>query len=704
MKFTAEYLYSLLPEIDRSRDFEQGEPLKALLAIIAEQIGVLEDNLDQLYDDLFIETCAEWVVPYIADLLGVRLPHAVPGAQSLRAYVAKTIRYRQRKGTAALLPEIIHDVTGWDVLFVEFFRRLAMSQFISRPRPFPPTTVDLRNRRALERRDTPFDESAHTIDVRRMHGWRGRYNVRNVGIFVWRLRPYPVSRSPAVPVDGDGVRYRFSPLGNDIPLFHRPKERSSKVPVDESMAPVPISRGALRDNLGAFYGRGGSIFIEVDGVPVEVAGNAQRVVVKAADLSDDGTGGWRNVPKRSDDQSAARTIVIDPELGRFALQDWQHPESVLVTYHYGFSADLGGGEYARSVFVDETLEGADVKSVPSPQYPTIADAWNWGEGSKGGVIEITDSGRHAVPNVIAASEKQHIVLRAQNEHAERRYCRPVLQVDGSEGAAAPDAAQASPDELEITMHPNSQVTLEGLLIAGRGLRIVSNGDPKGGDSTLRLRHCTLVPGRSLTLDGSRLDCPPSLTVAQQPEDGTLTIEIDHCILGPMRLPTKGIQLVVRDSIIDGLSDETLAIGGNPVSEPGPPAIIERATIIGRVHVWALTLANAVLFAGKVEVERRQVSCVRFCALPDFEHLLHRYRCEPLPGDALRPYLFTSRRYGEPGYCQLGRHCPSAISEGAEDGLEIGAFNELWEPRRKANLQLLLREYLPVLDAGVFYET
>ena len=45
-------------------------PLKALLLIIAEQVAGLEDTIEQLYDDQFIETCAPWVVPYIADLVG----------------------------------------------------------------------------------------------------------------------------------------------------------------------------------------------------------------------------------------------------------------------------------------------------------------------------------------------------------------------------------------------------------------------------------------------------------------------------------------------------------------------------------------------------------------------------------------------------------------------------------------------------------
>ena len=59
-------------------------------------------DLAQLYDDQFIETCAPWVVPYIGDLVGARGVKSVTGtAFRARAYVANTIGYRRRKGTAS---------------------------------------------------------------------------------------------------------------------------------------------------------------------------------------------------------------------------------------------------------------------------------------------------------------------------------------------------------------------------------------------------------------------------------------------------------------------------------------------------------------------------------------------------------------------------------------------------------------------------
>ena len=72
---TADRLYGLLPAIYRLRDAEQGEPLRALLALFAAGIRGARGELEQLYDDQFIETCADWVVPYIGDLIGYRSLH-----------------------------------------------------------------------------------------------------------------------------------------------------------------------------------------------------------------------------------------------------------------------------------------------------------------------------------------------------------------------------------------------------------------------------------------------------------------------------------------------------------------------------------------------------------------------------------------------------------------------------------------------------
>ena len=114
MALDRDALFRLLPAIHRARDAEQGGVLEILLSVLGEQVEVLQENLDQLYDDQFIETCAPWVVPYIGDLVGARGVKSVTGtAFRARAYVANTIGYRRRKGTAAMLEQLARDVTDW---------------------------------------------------------------------------------------------------------------------------------------------------------------------------------------------------------------------------------------------------------------------------------------------------------------------------------------------------------------------------------------------------------------------------------------------------------------------------------------------------------------------------------------------------------------------------------------------------------------
>ena len=171
----------------------------------------MNTDIGGLYDDWFIETAAEWVLPYIGDLLGVRGLHSESSsAFSLRAYVANTLAYRRRKGTASMLEQLAHDITGWNARVVEFFQLLGTTQYLNHLRPENLRTPDLRNASALELFDTPFDSAAHTADIRHISnaGLRpaptGKYNIPNIGIYLWRLQAYAVEAGRCSPSRGRG--------------------------------------------------------------------------------------------------------------------------------------------------------------------------------------------------------------------------------------------------------------------------------------------------------------------------------------------------------------------------------------------------------------------------------------------------------------------------------------------------------------------
>ncbi len=637
MSFDAQKMYELLPAIYRIRDAQQGEPLKALLSIIADQVGVLEEDLAQLYDDQFIETCNGWVMPYIGDLIGYRTLHNVaPSIGSQRAEVAHTIGFRRRKGTAAMLEQLARDVTGWNARAVEFFELMDWTQWTPnhiRPNSF--YAPDLRQWEALEKINGPFDTVAHTVDVRHVVNGQGKYNIQNIGIFLWRLGAYSLTNSPAFQMDAK--RFQFHPLGYDTQLFTNPVTETEVTQAASPLnVPDPVGRRVLKKYLSQYYGDGLSLVIQ--GVPL-----AQIVV---CDLTD-----WFYQP-------AAGQVALDPVLGRIAFGDAQSAPP-LVTFHYGFSDDLGGGEYDRAATFDALL--TPVEQVPAPNLK-IQDALD--KAKSGGVVEISDSGRYNETLTINVNAGQRIELRAANEH------RPTVILGG---------------DLIINGAAESEVTLNGLLLSGGTIRVT------GALQTLRLLHCTLVPSAN-----------PSL-VADLPD---VTIEMDHCIVGALRIHERS-SVSISDSIVDATAVTQVAFAAANGTDSGGTLQIADSTIIGTVNTLELQLASNSIFMADVTSEKRQEGCVRFCYLPLVSIVPRRYRCQPEDDeDALRVRpQFTSLRYSDPGYGQLALRTAAEIREGADDEAEMGAFHELFEPQRETNLRVRLDEYLRFgLEAGIFYVT
>src|SRR5262245_31677381 len=107
-RYYADKLWNLLPEVYRaldSPDFDRNGPLHEMVNRIGAQAAILRRSLDRQWEDQSIETCDDWVIPYIADLLATRLVASLD-ARGQRLDVAKTIYFRRRKGTVAILEEI----------------------------------------------------------------------------------------------------------------------------------------------------------------------------------------------------------------------------------------------------------------------------------------------------------------------------------------------------------------------------------------------------------------------------------------------------------------------------------------------------------------------------------------------------------------------------------------------------------------------
>ena len=111
--FYTDYLWRLLPELYRASDSDDPDkpvPLRELVGRLGAQIAVVRRSVDRTLEDQSIESCDDWLIPYIGDLLATNIVAGLD-ARAQRLDVAKTIYYRRRKGTPAILEEIAADIT-----------------------------------------------------------------------------------------------------------------------------------------------------------------------------------------------------------------------------------------------------------------------------------------------------------------------------------------------------------------------------------------------------------------------------------------------------------------------------------------------------------------------------------------------------------------------------------------------------------------
>jgi hypothetical protein len=715
-------LFNLLPALYRLRDAQfaaaAGEamgPLQSLLSVVEEQIAILEENVRQLYDDQFIETCAPWVVPYIGDLIGYQQINGIASSvDSPRAEVASTIGFRRRKGTVPVLEQLARDATGWGAHAVEFFQVLATTQCIrNHTRLKNYYAPDLRHWQPREYMDTGFDKTAHKVDVRRIADERGRYNVQNIGIFLWSLNAYSLTEVPLTPVSGSPQCFRFNPLGIDTPLFNNPialapetttLAQPQNVPnylsrhvLCKDIAVVQKTSGTANPVAPVYYGPGLSLAIYRNGSLQDPA----RIQVTNLSGAD---GSWINLP------TSGNTIAVDPELGRVAIAPPVAGEAdkLTATWYYGFNADIGGGEYPREASFLASPDQAIVR-VPG-DYATIHEALAALSGD--GVVEISNSDIYSEPNGLNISVRAngHIELRAADES------RPTLLIGGEISVTGGAESKCDINGLLIAYKPPTGATTPKAMIdvpASTGNELIG----------LTLTHCTVVPGWALQSNGQPQPAYaglPSLLV----ETSGLAVEINQSIIGPLWLNGQSTASFT-DSILDA-TDPTIAacvasIDANTKRPTASGALtMNGCTVIGKVYASMLSLVSDCIFWAELTeaditgtpplwnaslwAARHQQGCVRFSFVPVGAVLPRNFECvEQAPGTPSP--MFYSLRYGNPPYAKLTPTTDPAIRQGADDAGEMGAFHFLLAPQREADLLIRLQEYIPVgLEFGIFYES
>lgn len=762
---TPERLYQLLPAIHRLRDAEQGLPLRALLAVIEQELTALEADTARLYDNWFIETCDEWTVPYIGDLVGARPIRPVPSAGvSARAWVANTLAYRRRKGTALVLEQLARDVTGWPAAAVEFFQRLATTQHMNHVRLASAATASVRDAARADLACASagaFDPFAHLLEVRNADTAGGRFNIPNVGIFLWRLRAQPLGQGAPGDADADFISARRSaagwwhmhPAGVDAPLFNPPRTETGDAVTQaarEENASAPLRPLALHAELERL--RAG----DAGTAPVFMAGRdpVLRVFVRLAgetlpvEIAREGL--WIcDIPDAVTLPVPPRVAAIDVQRGRMAFPAALDVQQVWLHAAHGSAADIGGGPYDRgdalraasSSLSEGTAAQDDAGGFFDPAvwqvsvthllplgatgtlFATLRDAvqaWNALPAGRTGVIVLMDSltESDAAPLTVNIAEGSRLMIVSGQ-------WPPTPVADALPGTMARQPGRFEARQTRAHWQGRLQVlgtaaadALDPGALFLNGLLLQGPLDISGPLGQVELAHCTVLPGGTLITVGS--DSP------------RLALRVLSCLAAPIAVAGPVGSVAVADSIV-GLQDAGAA-GSAALSAPQAPLDLLRTSFLGTVHGLTISASDCIFDAPAV-AERRQTGCVRFCYVPPASAVPRRYRCQPqLETDAriaalraaalaaglppptaaeedavraeveatVRP-LFTSRRYGDPGLAQLDLRCAAQIRTGAESGAEMGAYERLRQPQREANLRDALAEYLRLgLTAGVYF--
>jgi hypothetical protein len=743
-------LYERLPEIYRIRDVEQQPPgqLQAFVGLMDSVAGAVRNDIEALYHDFFIETCNPWVIPYIADLVGTS--HLSGDPHDLRADVARTVRHRRRKGTLGAVESVAHALTGWAVHAVEMRERLFWAQHINHQRPdaggVPPLslvtniavarrggTVTLRDPALLSFLGGPFEPFAHSIDLKPpLQGGAG-FNLPNLAIFLWRLRAYraAVTRPVFVVTSGQAVRFELHPMGEPMVLFNSHRYRADDDPPNlatEDAVPGPMPRARLTQDTPA--GRPDQyISIQTyDSVPPDVPGKDQpglvlhlpktlfdgvNWVLRGANLCAWEAGLWP--PLREHE------VVIDPERGRIlfgvaaanaAAEASALTNELLVSASYAFSGPTGAHPVDRertpAQWQDQTPlvrrinfhqdSAGLVKALAD--LPTLAVPL---------IIEIDDSMTHDLDLTLVTGigNEGGSVLRLGSSLWIRAVSgrRPVIRLQ-QPLAFRPDVVSVA----NAATLANLTVRLEGLYLT-RGSAFAA-GAPLIGRAALNRLHvtgCTLDPGGFVNLGGSRTPLRDAIQLTndfgftdageRNAFDQTPDIRIERSIVGALAIDTDYL-LTLSGSIVDagngvGTTSGALAVHaatGDPETEWGPDLTVHGMTCFGRVRVLR-GRGEGGIFVARLEVHDNQAGCIRFSYFSgDHDRLPQHHGCVFGPQPRLR---FSSETFGTAGYGQLTLCTDQHIREQGPRADEMGAFGYLMNAHKWKNLNIRLREFMPI---------
>ncbi len=749
-------LYARLPEIYRQRDTEQQPPgqLQAYLALVENVFGAVHDNIGALYRDLFIETCAPWVIPYIGDLLGVSVLSGE--TWTLRADVADTVELRRMKGTIHAIELLAYDLTQWPAHCVELREILTWFQHLNHQRPdvqstYPGLagvarggTVPIKDPALLSLLGTPFDPFAHYPDLKEVELGVLRPNLPSLAIFLWRLVAFqapvsmPVPRgqfvlTPATPTGATfAARFDMEPSGKPIVLFNTSRVAPNAVPpvlstMDEVPGPIPMPRITQASSLG----------VPTDYVAVNVydstATNLSSVQVTDVGLqfhlpqatfpTDVWTIRGANLcawEAGLHPELANREIVIDPRIGRVgfgvatASEAAALEDALLVTFTYGAEGAVGGQPIDLALPGVWTASTVQRRNVQLRQDPLALQHAldNLNNATSPVLIAIEDSLTHELDlSAVAGSSTENGIVTLN-----LKYPLAIVAVNGNRPvirlktplAFRPAQVTATGGESQTDIDAlvaNLNVRLQGLYFTPNGAAVTPL-ITRAAVARLEINGCTLDPGSFMQFNGT--PAPAIITAKLDAQFGfasstdyqnfkvTPQIVIGQSITGPLLMEAP-YALNIQGSIIDagappGVDGTSAFAIGSEVDPVNDygPPLAFQQSTFFGRCRLRSASGAGGIFAHALEVWNNQIGCIRQSSFASEVNRLPQ-NFACVSGAVVN---FTNGSWNQPGYAQLALDSDERVLENGPNDDQMGAFGYLLEAHKWRNLQVRLREYMP----------
>ncbi len=655
--------------------------LDLLLGGVDEQRDLLAADIDRFWDDLFIESCADWAVPYIGALVG--LP---PDAERLE--VAYAIALRRRKGTPAALEDFAEVVTGLTARVLEGWQITTWAQRLGHPPPLRIASMSLTDGTRF-RIGTPFDRLRHSFTP------SGPYDPRAATAVVWPWHVGTFRAVEAAPL-AEPRRFALHPLAAEAPFYLKPQagrdaaERASGAlrarTGDELDAPVRATYLVVEALAGPGQITYGVNWTIDAAHPLAQTPEPLRPLLleltldgsvipwsklRFGSLPPGGPAPAPPTPTQALVDLARGQVELGSSLSGTLRSTWHRP----LTSDLGpLASDLDGDPSARVVVV------VDPAAVAGPLVAhTLADAIAKGEAASTGLDPVDSAPDH--PDVeIRLATSDRLAAPPQQSFA------PTL----------PRWRIVAPRTLTPIVVGDLSLDLTGCCLELEGFFLTGN----------------LVLGKSLdgvSLAFLTMDPTAPSTVSLAHDAWGTEFSARRSILGAIRAELGARPLVLEDSIVDAFGARLRTCGG-------PPGGTLRDAVAAQVRFAPALIANGVTFAGAVRTEsidaadcifndgvesvQQQEGCLRHCYLgPDLSTPPSRpvtYRCGPFPAPT-----FASIGFEAAGYYTLDPGREQPLLSAASDGGEVGAANYLRRGARLQRLRQRLHEFVPLgLRAGL----